>query len=664
MFGQVSNHLRLPFFRYAAALPGRRLLAPVLLLAALTGAILLGVHFFLNDAIKRAVENHARMDAMAWAQGFEATLPANAESLLTGNALSSQQSEVINAAMSFANAYAFNVYDAQGRIQYTADHGVVENTEKYPVNETAAQVAASGGAQVAVIERNNPAGGASVFVDAYVPANHSGGEVLGVIHLYMDKSDIAAPYKDLLEWIGSILPILFALVYALPVLAYVWKREETFSQKEHLRIANRQDALTGALNRKTLNAEIKERFADRARYSGIGIFFLDVDKFKNINDLHGHEFGDAFLAHIASLLITQTRSGDLVGRMGGDEFVVAMPNISEADLERIGDRILSEAQCPFSYRGTTIQASVSIGQYLAGVQSDAKQSLHAADLALYHAKSLGRNIRQPYFRELDVAMLRRREVESRIREVLDKSDFDIHYQPLVAQCDREIVGFEALLRISDRQGGPISPDEFIPVAEEAGLIQGLGWQMFNKAITTAKRWPENIGISINLSPAQFKSGDVDEMVERLLAQHDFPASRLELEITESLLIGDEECVSNQLAALKRLGVSIAMDDFGTGYSSLGYLWKYDFDKLKIDRVFLEGFDFENTHYKEIIETISTLGRKLGMKVTVEGVENQRHTEMLDQLACDFYQGYYFGRPMLEEDTLRMVLRQEARVAEA
>lgn len=658
MLVRFKNLLRALFLKPAAAFPGRRILAPVLLLAVLTGVILFGVHLFLNDAIGRAIAKHARMDAMAWAEGFEATLPADAESLLSGNALSSQQSKVIDAAMAFANAYAFNVYDAEGRIQYTADYGVIEDNQKYPVNETAAQVAALDDAQVEVIERSNPDGSSSVFVDAFVPAKHSDGEMLGVIHLYLDKSNIAAPYKDLLEWVGSILPLVFALVYALPVLAYVWKREETFSQKEDLRIANRQDSLTGALNRKTLNTEIKARFADRSRYSGIGIFFLDVDKFKNINDLYGHEFGDAFLVHLASLLIAQTRDGDLVGRMGGDEFVVAMPNINETDLEGIGDRILAEARRPFTYRGTTIQTSISIGQYLAGTKSDAQQSLHAADLALYHAKSLGRNMRQPYFQALDVAMLRRREVEGRIREVLDKSDFDIHYQPLVAQKDRAIVGFEALLRISDRHGQPISPDEFIPVAEEASLIQELGWQMFEKAITAAKTWPDHIGISINLSPSQFKPGDVDKMVERLLALHQFPASRLELEITESLLFDNEDCVSNQLIALKQMGVSIAMDDFGTGYSSLGYLWKYDFDKLKIDRVFLEGFDFENARYKEIIETILTLGGRLGLKVTVEGVENERHTDMLDQLACDYYQGYYFGRPMPEQEALRLVTKQQ------
>lgn len=643
-------------------LPGRRVIVPVLLLSTLTGGILFGVHMFLDSAIQKAIENHARMDAVTWAEGFATTLPADAESLINDDMLSLHQGEVIDAAMSFANAYAFNVYDHQGRVQYSADHGVIEDNTNLAANEIAAQVAATDIPRVSVIERSTPAGETSVFVDAYVPAKHSNGEVLGVIHLYLDKSDIAGPYKDLLEWVGSILPIVFAVVYFMPVLAYVWKREETFSQKEHLRIANRQDTLTGVLNRKTLNAEIKERFSDRNQYSSIGVFFLDVDKFKSINDLYGHEFGDAFLAHVASLLVSQTRKGDLVGRMGGDEFVVVLPNINEADLEHIGDRILSEAQNPFSYRGTTIQTSLSIGQYLAGINVDAKQSLHAADLALYHAKSLGRNNRQAYFSGLDVAVLRRREVESRIRDVLDKSDFEIHYQPLVAQSDRSIVGFEALLRISDKDGRPISPDEFIPVAEESGLIQRLGWQMFTKAIAAAKHWPDDISISINLSPSQFKCGDVDEMVEHFLKQHDFPASRLELEITESLLIDNEECVTNQLIALKQMGVAIAMDDFGTGYSSLGYLWKYDFDKLKIDRVFLEAFDFENDRYKEIIETILTLGERLGLKITVEGVENERHTEMLDQMSCDYYQGYYFGRPMPEQDALRLLKQQEGRLA--
>lgn len=616
-------------------------------LAALVGfvcAIVFGVHLLIDRAINQAIKSHADMDAMTWAGELNANLLAS-DGALSSGMLTEDQKAVIDAAIKYGNVYAFIVYDTKGRMVYSSDYGAPDPGTDRPVNETAQEVVTSGASNVQVLQRMSPAGDQSVFVDALVPAKGQDGRVIGAVQVYLDKSEIATFYHSFLDWIGLLLPVVCAVIYVVPSVAFVMKREQAFSRGEDVRQLSRYDALTGALNRHTMSTEAKKRFADRGQDTQIGVFFLDIDKFKTVNDTHGHEFGDAYLKHIASILIASVRETDLVGRMGGDEFVVCFPDACLDLLERVGQQMMHAANQPFEYKGKTIQGSLSIGAHLADPDESGPEALHAADLALYHAKSTGRNKMQVYFKALDTALLRRCEVEARMRQAFDRNEFEVHFQPLSKPSDGSIIGFEALLRLNGTDGAPISPTEFIPIAEETGMIQALGMRTLRQAIETAKTWPDDIFLSVNLSPAQFQKGDLVTEIEALLTELDFPTGRLELEVTENLLMADEERVSAQLVGLKRMGISIAMDDFGTGYSSLGYLWKYDFDKLKIDRVFLEGFEFDNLRYREIIETIVTLGHKMGMQVTVEGVENEAQTEMLDEFACDQYQGFLIGKPM-------------------
>ncbi|WP_299869234.1 EAL domain-containing protein [uncultured Roseobacter sp.] len=625
-------------------------------LAALVGfvcAIVFGVHLLIDRAINQAIKSHADMDAMTWARELHANLLAS-DGALSSGMLTEDQKAVIDAAIKYGNVYAFIVYDTKGRMVYSSDYGAPDLGTDRPVNETAQEVVTSGASNVQVLQRMSPAGDQSVFVDAFVPAKGQDGRVIGAVQVYLDKSEIATFYHSFLDWIGLLLPVVCAVIYVVPSVAFVMKREQAFSRGEDVRQLSRYDALTGALNRHTMSTEAKKRFADRGQDTQIGVFFLDIDKFKTVNDTHGHEFGDAYLKHIASILIASVRETDLVGRMGGDEFVVCFPDACLNLLERVGQKMMHAANQPFEYKGKTIQGSLSIGAHLADPDESGPEALHAADLALYHAKSTGRNKMQVYFKALDTALLRRCEVEARMRQAFDRNEFEVHFQPLSKPSDGSIIGFEALLRLNGTDGAPISPTEFIPIAEETGMIQALGMRTLRQAIETAKTWPEDIFLSVNLSPAQFQKGDLVSEIEALLNELNFPAGRLELEVTENLLMADEERVSAQLVGLKRMGISIAMDDFGTGYSSLGYLWKYDFDKLKIDRVFLEGFEFDNLRYREIIETIVTLGHKMGMQVTVEGVENEAQTEMLDEFACDQYQGFLIGKPMPAAQALETI----------
>ena len=562
-----------------------------------------------------------------------------------------QQRDAVQAAIDYNNVYSFMVFDLQGRLIYGSDEGVITDQADEAFSAEALAVIRSGEPGVTIIKRQSYSALPDVFADALVPTFGPEDEPNGAVQMFMDKSERAALFHQYLSWLGYVLPALCAILYFVPSLAFVLKREQAHAGTRHVTYLSRFDQLTGALNRHTMSAEAKARFAARGPDECIGVMFLDVDKFKKINDENGHEFGDAILHNIATVLMRNVRGGDLVGRMGGDEFVIAMPDVTLEVMERTAKGMLSDAREPFEYKGRTVTTSISIGYHLSRDTETPHAALHCADLALYHAKANGRDKMVRYFPDLDVALNRRRYVEATMRAALKNDWFETLFQPLVCPKDSTVVGFEALLRLKAENGEEISPTEFVPIAEETCMIHEIGLQTLRGAISTALTWPSHVYLSVNMSPRQFDRNDLVEQISAILKEMDFPAHRLELEITESLLMEDELRVSAQLAELKHLGISIAMDDFGTGYSSLGYLWKYEFDKLKIDKVFLEGFDFDGGRYREIIETIVVLGHKMGMEVTIEGVENTRHTDMLQSIGCDQYQGYLFGKPMTAQDTL-------------
>ena len=633
----------------------QRFAAPLLVLCVLIGAILFGVGMLIERSINNIIRADAEHTAADWAKHFDRVLP-DVASLRANGELTTAQQDVVDSAISYSGVYSFLVFDLDGDLVYSSDYGVADSTEERSINQAALKVVTQNEPHFDIVQRTQHSQETSVFVHAFVPALNEDGETVGVISLFLEKSRHAGVFRSIMNWIGLALPLLSAALYAVPSLAFLAMREKAHARARRAARLSRFDQLTNTLNRHSMSMESNEIFTNRAVGSCTGLIFLDIDKFKAVNDEFGHEFGDAFLRHIASILMENVRTSDLVGRMGGDEFVVTLPKIDRETITEIGQQILIAARQPFEYKGTTIKSSVSMGYILADNTMAAKDALHAADLALYHAKSTGRDRFIEYFAELDTAMIRRREVEARMREAVTTNEFETYFQPITKPVDNTVLGFETLLRLKGRDEQPISPAEFIPIAEETGLIHDIGCLTLRNAITSAKTWPDNIFVSVNLSPAQFNRGSLVEFVSSALEEFDFPAHRLEFEVTEGLLMSDEQSISDQLVGLKSLGVSIAMDDFGTGYSSLGYLWKYDFDKLKIDQVFLEGLDFDQNRYREIIETIVILGHKMGMSVTVEGVESQAQADILNTLNCDHYQGFLFGRPMPANETLAAIAR--------
>jgi predicted signal transduction protein with EAL and GGDEF domain len=350
---------------------------------------------------------------------------------------------------------------------------------------------------------------------------------------------------------------------------------------------------------------------------------------------------------VAERLRSVTRVDDVVARLGGDEFVVVQTGVSDKDqAEDFARRLTSAVIAPMELRERAIVATVSVGVALAPADgTNPERLLKSADLALYKAKADGRNCIRFFLPEMDTELQARFKLEMIIRDAVLHDRFELHYQPLFEMSERRLIGFEALIRLPAEDGTLIPPLVFIPLAEDLRLIDKIGAWVLREACRTAATWPENLTVAVNLSPAQFLAGRVSDIVAVALKEAGLAAHRLELEVTETLLLGNSEAILAELQTLKAMGVSIVMDDFGTGYSSLSYLWRFPFDKIKIDRSFMQAFDGSGRDAKTVVRTIIALGRELDMRVTVEGIETATQAAFLDEVDGDQAQGFFFGRPV-------------------
>ena len=420
------------------------------------------------------------------------------------------------------------------------------------------------------------------------------------------------------------------------------------------------DALTGLPNRTQLVEKLEKALAVLPLRGGsIAVHFIDLDRFNRVNDTLGHDGGDFLLKTVAERLRAVTRIDDMVVRLGGDEFVVVQTTVIGRDqAEDFARRLASAVAAPMKLREQTILATVSVGVALAPADgTNPERLLKSADLALYKAKSEGRNCVRFFLAEMDTELQERLKLERIIRDAVLYDRFELHFQPLFEMSERRLIGFEALIRLPGEDGTLIEPLVFIPVAEDLGLIDRIGAWVLREACHTAATWPEYLTVAVNLSPAQFLAGSVSDIVAAALKEAGLAAHRLELEITETLLLGNSEAILAELQTLKAMGVAIVMDDFGTGYSSLSYLWRFPFDKIKIDRSFMQGFDGSGRDAKTVVKTIIALGRELNMRVTVEGVETAAQAAFLDKADGDQAQGFFFGRPVPASEVSANILAE-------
>ncbi|CAN7630203.1 putative bifunctional diguanylate cyclase/phosphodiesterase [Mesorhizobium sp. LjRoot246] len=413
------------------------------------------------------------------------------------------------------------------------------------------------------------------------------------------------------------------------------------------------DPLTGLPNRQMFRERLDQALEDAT--APLAIFSLDLDRFKTVNDTWGHPAGDWLLKSVAERLQRCLRDEtDIVARFGGDEFVIIEFNFKNtADAEKLAKRIVEAITKPFRDKNREMHVGISLGiAIFPDDGGDADTLLKNADTALYRAKSEGRNLYRFFEPGMDAMAQERRALESDLEAALPRHEFDLDFQPIMNIASGEIVGAEALMRWHSPARGTVAPDKFIPVAEETGLIVPLGEWALRKACTAAASWPAGLRIAVNVSAVQLKSGGFARNVISALAFSGVPAGRLELEITETVLMDESDAVLKTLRQLRGLGIRIALDDFGTGYSSLGYLRRFPVDKIKIDRSFIR--DIGNRDTAAIVRSIIGLGQELGITVTAEGVETDGQLDTLRKYGCVEAQGYLIGVPSKAVDIQRLL----------
>jgi diguanylate cyclase (GGDEF)-like protein len=406
----------------------------------------------------------------------------------------------------------------------------------------------------------------------------------------------------------------------------------------------RHDALTDLPNRVLLRERLEHELKRVKRGECLAVLCLDLDQFKGVNDTLGHPIGDELLKLVADRLRGCTREPDTIARLGGDEFAIIMTQMQKAnDAATLSRRIRESIVKPYQIEGHQIVTDISIGISISPIDgSEPDELLKNADMALYGAKADGRGTYRFFELEMDARMKARRDLEMDLRKALAHKEFELHYQPLVNLQTNEITAFEALLRWKHPTRGMISPADFIPIAEETGLIIPLGEWVLKTACNETVNWPDHVKVAVNLSPTQLTNRNLVDVVKKALAESGLDARRLQLEITETVLLQNTFATLARLHELRKLGAQIALDDFGTGYSSLSYLRSFPFDKIKIDQSFIQDMS-NGAEPLAIVNAVAGLAKCLNMISTAEGVETQQQMDTVQSIGCTEMQGYLFSR---------------------
>jgi len=536
----------------------------------------------------------------------------------------------------------FELYDQSGGLQFTSG---LSGLNLLDVPAPAAASPAPDAPEVALYEAANRSVQPMHFAVLTLPLQLNG-EPHGTLVVYLNQTDQANVLSDYFGTIAAVTLLLLGVGIATPA-AFAWMRSQERRQaEEQVRYLESHDSLTGLANRRAFLEGLSEALQRTARdKTQIAVLCLDIDKFKEINDAADHAGGDQVLREIGARIKLTLRDRDLLARLSGDEFAIALVDITNlGDVMAFMNRLIEALRSPFQVADKDLVLTTSVGIAMAPADGDKATTLlrHAA-IALSRAKGDGGQ-RMCFFEpSMDKALQRRRLVEQELRLALGRDEFDVVYQPQYDLTTERQIGTEALIRWHHPVHGKIAPGHFISVAEDTGLIVPIGEWVLRRACSDAVTWKEPLTVAVNLSPAQFRDGDIADTVAQILKETGLDPARLELEITESLLINDTEEVLSKLNRLRDLGVAIAMDDFGTGYSSLSYLARFPFSKIKIDRQFVRNMT-RDPAMRAIVKTIIALGKSLDVTITAEGVETEEQAQMLREFGCSQVQGFLYGYP--------------------
>jgi diguanylate cyclase (GGDEF)-like protein len=624
------------FIRFLKTEHGKLAVLAVCVALPVLGGMLL-CQFLLGKMLRE----DAKATSSKWVSVLVARNP-DIVTMLSGAAPSDQTRHLLDEASQVGDIYRFRIWDTSGHLAFKSERMTSAGAR---MNGKRVAEALLSGSIINEVHAGNPPQNVPFFVESFIPVKRNGA-VIGVFDVYLDQSDDEVLFKRSLLLTEISIGALVLLAGGIPgygvylqMLKLRDSRAETLFLSEH-------DSLTGIPNRHRLKDVAKSALAlNRRSKRQVAALIIGMDRFKDINDSFGHAVGDEVLKAVAKRLRSCIREEDSLARFGGDEFVILQIGLYQPNGARaLADRLIEGFSEPFNIGGSQLEGGASIGIAISPLDADDFDALIAcADAALYKAKADGRNSVRFFEPGMDAKIRERRQIEADIRRALATDSFQLAYQPIYSFHDGRLLGFEALLRWPEGWS-PKSPADFIPVAEESGLINQVGAWALATACKTAANWTNPLKVAVNLSPIQFRDGDVASVVKEALRTSGLDPERLELEVTESLWIQDIDSVFNQLRSLRRLRVSIALDDFGTGYSSLTYLWKFPFDSVKIDQSFVSEMEAE-PKAAAIVSTITALGKILDLTITAEGVETPAQARILREAGCDQAQGFLFGRPL-------------------
>jgi diguanylate cyclase (GGDEF)-like protein len=641
-----------------------------------------------------AILNHmllqdARADGVGWAENA-ATQTHNIERLLEGEANFSLTERILRQLRDVGNIYSVQFLAPNGEVRFEANQFHPEDTSELAANhdhdehvvESEPRIAeAMVGPHMHVDGTFHPNLTHTLAVDLashtvrlgagdghheplhYAEVNHpvlKDGILQYALRVRVDQTERFTLFQTAIWEISLLLGATALFVVGIPAYLSVRSRKEADLADQRAHYLSKHDSMTGLANRNYFLDKL-ERHANKVKSGQDKIAFvaIDVDGFKEVNDSYGHDVGDELLIQFAAQLKYECQNFQSIARIGGDEFACFTRFSDDDEMRQFIDNLQKSMSHPYEIKDHNLISTVSIGAaFYPDDAKDVTDLMKKADIALYAAKTDGRNGYAIFNSAMETEIASRRELEALLRHAAQHHSFDLFFQPLYCSERKTACGFEALMRMRDHSGDFVSPDKFIPVAEEMGIMEELGIAILLKAAEAAMKWPEYLRLAVNLSAMQFESGNLVAQVEQVLKTTGLPPKRLELEITESLLMQNTKRNISQLNKLKELGISIAMDDFGTGYSSLGYLWQFPFDKIKIDRSFLGGDETSNEKAMQVISTIIALGHSLEMRVTAEGVETESQVDMLHELQCDQLQGFYLGRPTPEAELSKYWLEED------
>ena len=635
----------------------------ILLVVSLVCVMALFLAYTIRDA-QMMVRLEAERTSQHWAKQFVGSIPDVAR-IANGQPPSVDDIKTIETFSKLGTMFRFELFDQLGRSRLVSDKvQMTSNTEFYAAqpDPVAATVIKAREPAVALIDGSERDSRPNWYSETYVPiiANN---QVVGALAIDIDQTIMYDEHMVHAQTSAIVLCLLSALIFSIPAVAFYIRSEEAARTSRELAYLSGHDALTGVANRAEFQDVMQNAVSKLQAGNKLALFYIDLDHFKCVNDTLGHDVGDKLLSYVAQHLLRSTRRSDLVARIGGDEFAILLSDITDRDFcEVLAKRILEAFKGSITIDGHSISTGLSIGVAVAPADTgNIDQLIKSANVALHAAKTNGRGTFRIYEEGMDAEMRERQSMQQDLRAALDGDQFVLHYQPLVAAYTGTVSGYEALIRWIHPVKGLIPPLDFIPIAEESGFINDIGQWAINKACSDAASWPTNTSVAVNLSAKQLLDDTIVRDIAKALDNSGLPPNRLEIEITESVLLHDFSTTLSVLSKIKETGVRISMDDFGTGYSSLSYLQSIPFDTVKIDRSFVDDIE-TSQRSRAIVKAVIDLSKSLGKSITAEGVETVAQANLLAAEGCTKLQGYLISKPMPATDLASFHAGHQHRIA--